>query len=485
MKNKIMLITYSDSFGKDLKELKYVIDKFFKREINGIHILPFYPSSGDRGFAPINYREVDTNFGTWDDIHELANDYELMFDFMINHLSRKSPEFLDFIEHHENSKYADMFLRFNKFWPEGEPTKEQVDLLNKRKDHAPCEEILFKDGTKEKIWCTFDEEQMDLNLESDIAWEYVEEMLQFLLYQGAAMIRLDAFAFATKKVGTTCFFLEPEIWTMMDRVQKILDKRNIPMLPEIHDHYTVQLKISEHGYTVYDFVLPVMVLHTIYSKSSAKIKHWLTICPRNQHTTLDTHDGLGTVDVVDLLSEEELNQVIVQTETYGANFKWDYSDNSLGKKIVYQINCSYYSAVGENDEKYLLSRAIQFFTPGVPQVYYMGLLAGENDYELMERTNYDRNISRHDYTIEEIQTHVKKPVVQKLCHLMQFRNEYPVFDGEMSLPVTEDHLLKIQWEDKKMQAILTVDLSKDMFSIEYLDKEGKKCILDINDNFIF
>ena len=104
MKNKIMLITYSDSFGKNLKELKQMVDTYFKREINGIHILPFFPSSGDRGFAPINYREVDSQFGTWEDIQALAEDYELMFDFMINHLSRRSPEFLDFLEKHDQSE---------------------------------------------------------------------------------------------------------------------------------------------------------------------------------------------------------------------------------------------------------------------------------------------------------------------------------------------------------------------------------------------
>ena len=90
MKNKIMLITYADSFGKNLKEMKGVIDRYFRREIHSIHILPFFPSSGDRGFAPINYREVDGAFGTWEDIREIAEDYELMFDFMINHLSRRS-----------------------------------------------------------------------------------------------------------------------------------------------------------------------------------------------------------------------------------------------------------------------------------------------------------------------------------------------------------------------------------------------------------
>ena len=486
MKNKIMLITYADSFGKNLKEMKGVIDRYFRREIHSIHILPFFPSSGDRGFAPINYREVDGAFGTWEDIREIADDYELMFDFMINHLSRRSPEFLDFIEKHDESEYADMFLRFRKFWPGGEPTEEQVELLNKRKPCAPCEEIAFRDGTTEKIWCTFDDEQMDLDLRSESAWNYVERTLRFLMDQGLSQLRLDAFAFATKKVGTTCFFLEPEIWEMMDRIQRVLDEKGIPMLPEIHDHYTVQLKIAEHGYAVYDFVLPVMVLHTLYSGSSARIRHWLAICPRNQQTTLDTHDGLGTVDVVDLLSPEELQAVVDQTEQYGANFKWDYSGgNSSGEKVVYQINCSYYSAVGERDDSYLLSRAIQFFTPGIPQVYYMGLLAGENDYELMERTNYDRNISRHNYTVEEIERLAEKPVVKQLCVMMQFRNEYPVFEGEMTVHNTPDERLWISWMAGPCRADLKAELKSHSFAITYLDREGCEKALDLDRDFSF
>lgn len=474
MKNKIMLITYANSFGKDLKEVKWVVDHFFRREIGGIHILPFYPSSGDRGFAPVCYTEVYERFGTWEDVRALAEDYELMFDFMINHLSRRSAFFQDFVEKHDDSDFADMFLRFQKFWPDGAPTEEDVALLNKRKPSAPCVEIEFMDGGKEDIWCTFDEEQMDLNLESQVTWDYIERMLRFLMDQGASMIRLDAFAFATKKYGTDCFFLEPEIWEMMERVQKILDEKGVPMLPEIHDHFSVQLKIAEHGYTVYDFALPVLVLHTLYAHSGERLKHWLSICPRNQHTTLDTHDGIGTVDAVDLVSEEELDRIIRISEENGANFKWDYSAGSDGKKVVYQINASYYSALGERDVSYLLARAIQFFTPGVPQVYYMGLLAGENDYELMERTHYSRNISRHDYSLEEIRERVERPVVKSLCALMRFRNEYPAFDGEFLVRETADDRLVIVWSLGNYQAVLDGNLCSHDFTVCYLDEDGRE-----------
>ena len=103
MKNKIMLITYADSFGRNLKELNQVLDLCFRKEIGAIHILPFFPSSGDRGFAPLTYEMVDANFGTWDDIDTLGSKYELMFDFMINHLSRQSKYFQDFVEKHDGS----------------------------------------------------------------------------------------------------------------------------------------------------------------------------------------------------------------------------------------------------------------------------------------------------------------------------------------------------------------------------------------------
>jgi sucrose phosphorylase len=473
MKNQIMLITYADSFGKNLKELKEMIDTYFKREIGAIHILPFFPSSGDRGFAPLTYEQVDPQFGTWEDVDEIAKDYELMYDFMVNHLSRRSEYFLDFIEKHEASPYKDLFLRFKNFWPQGEPTAEEVALLNKRKPYAPCVDITFADGSTEKIWCTFSDEQMDLDMNSDITWDFIEQSLECLMNHGASLVRLDAFAFATKKYGTSCFFIEPEMWDLMKRVQEILDRRNIPMLPEIHDHYKIQQKIADHGYYIYDFALPTLVLHTIYSGSGKRLKNWFHICPRKQYTTLDTHDGIGMVDVADLLTEEEIDAVCEKTLAQGANFKMDYSAKANDKPVVYQINCTYYSAVG-SDEAYLLSRAIQFFAPGIPQVYYVGLLAGENDYELMQRTDFPRNISRHNYTVEEIKEEVKKPIVKELSKLMRFRNEYAAFDDACIVEDTEDHILKIKRVCGAYEARLEANLQNYSFSITYRDVETRQ-----------
>ncbi len=204
-KNKAMLITYADSLGKNLKNLKFVLDTYFKDAISGVHILPFFPSSADRGFAPMTYKEVDKDFGNWEDINNIAKDYYLMYDYMINHISASSEYFKDFKENKENSQYKDLFIRYNKFWDNEEDQKQDLEKVYKRKPRDPFIEIEFKDGTKEKLWCTFDEEQVDLNIKSNTTKKFNKENLTFLANNGASIIRLDAFAYATKKRGTNCF----------------------------------------------------------------------------------------------------------------------------------------------------------------------------------------------------------------------------------------------------------------------------------------
>lgn len=204
--NKIMLITYADSLGANLTELNSVLHKYFKKAVGGVHILPFFPSSADRGFAPMRYDMVDEKFGTFEDIKEISKEFYLMFDFMINHISASSEYFKDFKKRKEKSLYKDMFIQYKDFWTNGEPTDKQVDLIYKRKPRAPYLDVEFADGTSEKVWCTFCEEQIDLDVKSNVTKEFVSDTLENMCGQGASVIRLDAFAYAVKKPDTSCFF---------------------------------------------------------------------------------------------------------------------------------------------------------------------------------------------------------------------------------------------------------------------------------------
>ncbi len=442
LQNKIMLITYADSMGKNLKELHEVLNKHYREAVGGVHILPFFPSSADRGFAPMRYDKVDEEFGDFSDIESIGKDYYLMFDFMVNHISASSEYFQDFLQKKESSEYKDFFIRYSKFW-NGEPTQEQIDKIYKRKPRAPYIEAEFEDGSKEKIWCTFCEEQIDLDVTKDKTKEFIRRTLKDMCRHGAAVIRLDAFAYAVKKADTSCFFIEPDIWELLYDIEKIVKEENAEILPEIHEHYTIPMKIAEKGFWIYDFALPVLTLHALYNHTGKYLKDWLEKCPMKQFTTLDTHDGIGIVDVKDLLPDEEIEAVKEQMYSQGANVKKIYSSEAYNNLDIYQVNTTYYSALGNNDDAYLLARAIQFFAPGIPQVYYVGMLAGSNDIELMERTKNGRDINRHYYSMEEVEKEQSRPLVQKLKELMVLRNTHPAFslDGTIEISADDDLLV--------------------------------------------
>lgn len=473
LKNEIMLITYADCMGRNLKDLKHVLAKYLEGAVGGIHILPFFPSSADRGFSPTTYREVDPAFGTWEDILDLGDKYYLMYDYMINHMSDESGIYKNFLQYKDQSPYRDFFIRYKDFWENGEPTAEEMDKIYVRKDH-PYILARFADGTEEKLWSTFSDQQIDINCQrSGAAKQFMRETLAFLAGHGAAIIRLDAFAYATKRPGTNCFFVEPDVWELIGECREAVKESGVEVLPEIHEHYFIQKKLEEKGYYTYDFQLPMLLLNALFFGRTMYLKNWLSICPRRQFTTLDTHDGIGVVDVRYLMPDEEvletkrrvfeLNPGI--TEVYikakkAINFE---------KFDTYQINCTYYSALGASDRKYLIARAVQFFAPGIPQVYYVGLFAGENDFDLFRATGAHRDINRHYYTLEEIGAEFDRPVVQCLNRLMKLRNSHPAFGGTFSLPDCGEHSLAMRWEKGPEYAKLYVDFTAFTWEIRYTE----------------
>lgn len=467
LSNEIMLITYPDSMGHNLKDLKRILDRYFAGAVGGVHILPFFPSSSDRGFAPLGYEKVDPQFGTWEDVEKIAAKYYLMCDFMINHISAQSPYYQDFLKKKDASPYKDLFIRYKDFWEGGEPTQAQVDAIYKRKPRAPYVVADFADGTQEKIWCTFGEEQIDLNLASENGKKFVRENMESLCRHGISLLRLDAVGYVTKKAGTSCFFVEPDIWEILAGAQETVSPYGSRILPEVHEHYSMPVKIEQKGYYVYDFALPMLLLNALYYGQTKYLKHWFTICPRHQFTTLDTHDGIGVVDVRDLLPDEEIDRTKEDIFRFGANVKKVYNTAAYNNLDIYQVNCTYYSAVGEDDRAYLLARAVQFFAPGIPQVYYVGMLAGRNDLKLLEETKEGRNINRHYYTEEEIGTEVRRPVVRKLLELMRFRNTAPAFGGTFELVNCGEHELVIRRANGEDVAELRADFAARSFTITH------------------
>ena len=474
LQNKVQLITYPDSLGSNLTELHYVLRRYLTGAVGGVHILPFYPSSSDRGFAPLTYDKVDPAFGSWDDIEKIGSDFDLIIDFMVNHISRQSVYFQDYIEKGPDSEFADMFLPFSKLSSTGHISESDLAKVYTRKPRPPYTEIERSDGSRENVWCTFDYEQIDVDINSPKTREIFRNYLIRLARTRAKMIRMDAFAYTTLKLGTNCFFLEPEVWDLLKWLSEYTNPFGTEILPEVHEHYSYHHKIAEKGYWTYDFALPMLVLYSLYHHTSKRLRHWLTICPRQQVTTLDTHDGLGVVDAEGLLTPEEIDKTLLGLDEKGANTRKIYSGPEYQNLDIYQVNCTYYAALECNDDSYLAARTIQFFAPGIPQVYYVGLLAGKNDLELVERTKNGRDINRHNYTLDEIESEIQKPVVKRLLDLMAFRSSYPAFKGEFTLEKAPDDRVKLTWELSPYKATATVDLNTYKTEIAYYSSRKKE-----------
>ncbi|MCZ4405891.1 sucrose phosphorylase [Enterococcus lactis] len=378
-----------------------------------------------------------------------------------------------FQKNHEQSPYKEMFIRIHEFFPENRPTQEDVDLIYKRKDKAPFQTVEFADGTTEEVWNTFGEEQIDLDVTKEVVKEFIRETIKDMANHGCSLIRLDAFAYAIKKLDTNDFFVEPDIWELLDEVRQEAAKYDVELLPEIHEHYSIQMKIANHDYYIYDFALPMVTLYSLYSGKSERLANWLKMSPMKQFTTLDTHDGIGVVDARDLLTDEELDYTSEELYKVGANVKKVYSSANYNNLDIYQINSTYYSALGDNDRSYLLARAIQVFAPGIPQIYYVGLLAGKNDIELLEATKEGRNINRHYYDLAEIEEEVQRPVIQQLFALLKFRNESAAFDLdgtiEVATPSESEIVITRKNKNGSDSATLTANLDTKEFIIESKD----------------
>ena len=295
-------------------------------------------------------------------------------------------------------------------------------------------------------------------------------LLQTLYENKIRTVRLDAIGYAVKKAGTTCFML-PETFAFIETLSEQAAKVGIEVLVEIHSYFRRQIEIARQVDRVYDFALPPLVLHAIFNHTARYLKQWLAISPRNAITVLDTHDGIGVIDIgadganPGLVPPEELDALVETIHTNSKGQSRQATGAAASNLDLYQVNCTFYDALGRNDHDYLLSRAIQFFTPGIPQVYYVGLLAGENDMALLATSGVGRDINRHYYTAEEIDQSIQRPVVRSLFDLIRFRNQHPAFDGTFSMPETDDSKITMRWDNGKAWAVLEVDFASGSYRI--------------------
>lgn len=312
--------------------------------------------------------------------------------------------------------------------------------------------------------------QMDLNIKSPKVWQFYADVLDKLAGYGAEVVRLDAFAYAPKEPGEKNFLNDPGTWQLLDRVNTLARDRGLKLLPEIHSRYEegIHELLSSKGYLTYDFFLPGLVIDALAKADARHLERWIgELVDKKIHTVnmLGCHDGIPLLDLKGLLTDEEIDQLIATVVDRGGYVK----DLHGQKKMYYQVNATYYSALGESDEAMLLARAIQLFMPGKPQVWYLDLFGGRNDHAAVERAGAGghKEINRTNLTREQVREALGTPLVQRQLELLRFRNSFAAFGWDAECVVTETpaHELQVSWTKDGHEAVLKADLASRSFTI--------------------
>jgi len=529
IKSGPMLNVYPDSIGGTLGDIiKFLRTPELKDVFQSLYILPsIFNTDLDRGFSVIDY-DLNELYASREDLEDLNKiGISLKFDFVLNHSSVLSTQFQDILKNGEKSKYKDFFIDWNKFWEgcgqmtdEGyiQPDPEYIKDMFFRKPGLPILNVRMPDGKEvpytsaQKLADTVNMAlsegkkpsgiefgrfaryrknvidmlesrrkylgQMDLNIKSPLVWEYYEDTLKQLSGYGAEIIRLDAFAYAPKEPGAKNFLNDPGTWDMLKGVRALADKCGLTLLPEIHSKYEEKIheKLAGQGYMTYDFFLPGLIIDALETNRNEFLIKWIRDMQEKGIRVvnmLGCHDGIPLLDLKGLIADEQIQRLIDIVVKRGG-----YVKDLHGKKnIYYQVNATYYSALGEDDAKLILARAIQIFMPGKPQVWYLDLLAEKNDHAAVEKAGPagHKEINRTNLTLEQAYKGLEKNVVRRQLSLLRFRNNFPAFgfDAKLKILDSKPQELKLRWENNGCAATLEANLKDYSCNITATDEKGK------------
>lgn len=456
------ILVYAERVGGNLGEIEKLLAGPLSA-FTGVHVLPFFhPYDGhDAGFDPIDHTIVDPRLGDWSDFKRISQTHELTADLIVNHASYLSPEFLDWQEKGDDSEFAGMFLTFDVVFPEG-GNEDGITSFYRPRPGLPFTAYEVK-GSRRLVWTTFMPSQVDIDIKHPAGQAYLVRILEALKSGGVKVVRLDAVGYAVKTPGTDSF-MTPETLAFVSEITDLIHSYDMRVLVEVHAHYTQQLDIAPLVDLIYDFQTAPLLLHSFFTGTVDRLADWFKIRPNNCLNVLDTHDGYGVIDGgpingrPGLITQDEMAYIFKRASENTGGHSDIASVVPQWFTLPHQINATLPNILAD-DVAYVASRAVQFFLPGEPQVYYVGLFNGMDDQQLFERTGQGRDVNRHNYTPAEIASALEQPVTQAIIALARIRR-LSVFEGEFSWSVTSPTTIRLAWQLGADSASLEIDTTQ-------------------------
>lgn len=439
----IVLITYGNSLMDNegtppLQLLKQFLDSQTQGVFNTIHILPYFPFSSDDGFSVIDFMEVNSELGTWADIENLSSDYRLMTDLVINHVSRESLWFADYLSGMQPGR---------NYFIEVDPATD-LSAVTRPRNSPLLVSVPTRRGVRH-VWGTFSEDQLDLNFRNPDVLVRIVDIFLFYLSKGSSVIRLDAIAYLWKEIGTTCIH-RPETHdivrlfrTLMDKIcpgGRLLTETNVPNTENLS-----YFGKCDEAHMIYQFALPPLLLHALNRGTEKYLVHWTQSLPDYQTdcTVLNftaSHDGIGLRALEGMVPDNETQELVDSMHRFGGFISVRTMADQTEKP--YEINISLFDALkgtrrGEDQwqiQRFLCSQIIMLGMRGIPAVYIHSLLATPNDLAGVERTGRTRSINRRKWLVEELLPElnndpmsVQSNVFHALINILNIRKEEVCF----------------------------------------------------------
>ena len=449
-----ILITYGDQVQSanemPLQTLKIFCESYLPGVVNGIHILPFYPWTSDDGFSVVDYRQTDPALGSWDDITSMQN-FRLMFDGVINHISAQSGWFQKFLQ--DDPRYKDYFIAV-----EGEPDLSQVV----RPRALPLLTSFKAPSGEKKVWTTFSADQIDLNYKnSDVLLEILDILLLYI-ERGATFIRLDAIAYLWKEPGTTCIHL-PKTHTVIQFLRAAINEvaPYVQLITETNVPHPDNISYFGDGTNeaqlVYNFALPPLTLHAFHTGDAQILSDWArTLTLPSQKTTffnfLASHDGIGLNPARGILTNADIDSLVNKVIEHGGLIS--YKHNADGTQSPYEMNINYFDALSNPNgneplelqvSRFIAAQSIMLSIIGVPGVYFHSLYGSRGWLEGVRQTGRNRTINREKLQFNELkkqladENSLRSKVFTKYSELLKTRSTSPAFDPHGTQKIMDLH----------------------------------------------
>jgi sucrose phosphorylase len=488
----VILITYGDSIvekGKvPLQTLRDFLMTHVKGTVTGIHLLPFFPYTSDDGFSVVDYRKVNPDLGDWRDIEALMEDFDLMVDAVVNHVSKSSEWFQRYLS--GDPAYAEYFI-------EADPNADYSKVIRPR-TLPLLTPFQTKEGTK-YVWTTFSPDQIDLNYKNPRVLIEVLDILLMYAAKGARFIRLDAVGFIWKEPGTNCMHLE-ETHAIIKLMREVIDwaSPGTLLITETNVPHRENISYFGNGYDeahmVYQFPLPPLTLHAFHAKNARKLMEWADrLEPTTPATTvfnfLASHDGIGIRPVEEILTPEERTMLVHKALEHGGFVS--YKDNGDGTQSPYELNITYLDALTHPSEakdvrvkRFLAAHGILLSMQGVPGIYIHSLVGSPSDRKGAESSGIKRRINREKLDkqrlCEELANDtLRRRVFEGLSRLIRLRRQQKAFSPEAKQKVLflDDRvfsLLRIH-EETGERILALVNVSDQRLSVK-VDASGTDVI---------